>query len=93
MTMKESTLSKRITDWLNAQPHGYARKVKGGPSTTGCADIMGCWKGRALVLETKLPGGKVSRRQEIELRRAAKAGAIAAVVTSLECVQELVAGI
>lgn len=58
--------------------HRHARK--------GVPDICGVWgkDGKALLLEVKRPGGKVSPEQKRLLEEARKLGAIAHVVYSLQ---------
>lgn len=54
-----------------------------GIHSAGMADVLGCYRGVCLVLETKLPGreGTLTALQAETLRRAKAAGAVARVIT------------
>lgn len=97
MTKKaESRLQLRIRHALEGQfPGSYWWKVHGGPFTpAGVPDLAGVVLGRAVFVEVKLPGGRVSRIQTITQRRLASAGAIVAVATSVdEAVTQVRAGL
>jgi hypothetical protein len=53
----------------------------------GVPDLLVVWYGYTVLLELKAAGGRVSRLQEHELRRAEQAGAVARVVRSVEDVK------
>lgn len=73
---------------------GYLIKIRdGGASQTGTPDYLGAYRGVALAWETKVPGRKPTPKQALELRRWARAGAQAAVVTSRDQARELLAAI
>ena len=50
----------------------------------GWPDIIGVFRGRALALEVKRPGGKATKLQLATLDKWKAAGALAGVVTSIE---------
>jgi len=81
----ESTIVKGILKFLNDLPGCAAEKVAGRSSSSGKADINGCYHGRMFRLEIKTPdhGNKASLKQEINLMRWKAAGAICAVCFNL----------
>lgn len=84
--MTEAALSKRIVDALNRIPGCHAEKVwtGGGFSRVGTPDITGAIRGRRFELETKVPGEKARKVQEVRLWTWARAGAVTGVVTSVD---------
>jgi len=86
----ESTIVKKILTWLNKQPGVKAEKTHGGMyGKSGKPDITGCINGRRFELEVKRPGGKPTQLQLKELREWKEAGAITAVVYSLDDVKSI----
>ncbi len=68
---------------------GHFVKYWGGPmSKVGVADLVGCFRGKAVAIEIKRPGGKVTEAQEKFLRRWNEAGGIAFVARSVDEVIE-----
>ena len=61
-------------------------------SHAGTPDILGVLAGRALALEAKKPGGRLTKLQDHELAEWRKAGAIAGRVESVEDVKNLLKG-
>lgn len=60
-------------------------KVHGGPfQAAGIPDIIGCWKGRFIAIELKIPGEVPTRLQSINLESLKKAGAKVGVAYSVE---------
>lgn len=89
-TALESATVKRCLSWLNDQPETLARKVHGSVyAIKGEPDIDACARGVCLKIEVKRPGEKPTKIQEHRLREWANAGAIVAVVHSLEELQDL----
>lgn len=80
----EISIVRAILRTLNAMPETYARKTHGGRYANGWPDVVGCHRGRMLALEVKRPGGKPTPLQVREVAKWERAGAIAAVVTSVE---------
>lgn len=63
--------------WVNM--HG------GSPCmNAGLPDIIGCYNGRFVAFEVKRPGGRLTKLQELWLRRIRTAGGVAEVVYSRE---------
>ncbi len=82
----ESAIVQRIMRYLNVRPGVWAVKIHGdGYTRRGVPDIIGSAYGRAFALEVKRPGvGVLSESQKHELQKLANAGALVAVVESLE---------
>ena len=67
-------------------------KEHGGPyGTSGIPDIICCYKGRFLGLESKLPGGKLTELQKRTLDKINAAGGIARRVQSVDDVKVIIA--
>jgi len=86
--MTETAITEAIMRWLRARG-AHVIKTYGGPYRRGLPDLIGVYRGRALALEVKRPGGKPTKLQEYELGRWAAAGAVAGVVTSVEDAKRL----
>lgn len=67
-------------------------KVHGGPMQPDINDLVGCYQGRAFMLEAKRPGEQMTPRQHVRAVQWAKAGAITGMFTSAEQAVELVTG-
>jgi hypothetical protein len=87
--MRESAIQQKILDYLRGLPECYARKIHGSIYGSGIADILGVYRGRALVLEVKQDGKKATPLQARELDRWHQGGAIVGVVCSVDDVQAL----
>ena len=87
--VRESTITKNILAYLKTVPGCYARKTIGGPYGAGWPDIVGCWQGHAFVLEVKTATGRLTPLQRVELEKWKAAGAVSAVVRSVEDVQHI----
>ena len=92
-TPLESSIVNTILKWLNQQPSCQAEKTHGGRwGRAGKPDITGCYRGRRFELEVKRPGAKATKLQLATLKQWEKAGAITAVVTSVEEVKGIIKG-
>lgn len=89
--ISEATVTNQILKWLNAQPGCRAEKRWGGGIYTqgGRPDITGCFRGRRFEFEVKVGKNKPTKLQERELRLWKEAGAVTAVVYSLDDVKEI----
>lgn len=88
----ERTIVKRIMKYLNSLPQCKCQKTHGGQfAKAGTPDITGCIAGRRFDFEVKRPGGKVSLLQWKELREWEAAGAVTAVVYSVDDVKRVLA--
>lgn len=88
----EKAVVNAIMRYLNQQPNCYVVKTHGSIYSTGQPDLLGCYRGRMLALEVKRPGGKPTKLQMAMLKKWEAAGAIAAVVHSVEEVKGILIG-
>jgi len=88
----EKSIVNSIIRYLNKQPNCYVIKTYGSIYSAGQPDLLGCFQGRTLALEVKRPGGKPTKLQMAMLKKWEAAGAIAAVVHSVEEVKEMLGG-
>lgn len=88
---REVSIVDSIIKYINQLPNGVAEKVQGTLRSSGKSDINACINGRCVRLEVKTAdhGNKASKKQSINLRRWSAAGALCAVVYSLEEVKKL----
>ena len=88
--MSEKSIVNSILKYLNSLPQCRAEKTWGGGyGNAGKPDITGCLSGRRFELEVKVPGGKPTPLQKITLEQWKEAGAIVAVVHSVDEVKEI----
>ena len=66
---RETVITAKILKYLNGLVGCYARKVPGGFFSSGWPDIVGCYTGRAFLIEVKRPGGKTTPLQDAELKK------------------------
>lgn len=86
----ERVIVKAILAYLNGLPGCIARKRwGGGMGVAGDPDVDACVRGRSVQLEVKRPGEKPTALQVKRLGEWKQAGAVAAVVTSVAEVREL----
>jgi len=85
--VKESSIRTKILAYLNSLPRSDF-EVSPPNSPTAKADITGCWHGRYVAVEVKIPGKKARRAQAYRLGKLRKAGALCIVATSVEDVQD-----
>lgn len=91
-TKREKPIVDAILKYLNGLPHCYAEKNAGRLFGNATVDITGCVRGRRIDLEVKRPGAPVTRRslrQGMTLQKWNKAGALTAIVTSVDEVRDL----
>lgn len=88
---REISIVDNIITYICKLPNGTAEKVQGTLRSSGKADINACINGRCIRLEVKTAdhGNTASKKQSINLRRWAAAGAICGVVYSLDEVKNL----
>ena len=91
-TARESVITGKILKYLNGLLGCYARKVPGGFFSSGWPDIVGCYAGRAFLIEVKRPGGKTTALQETELRKWGAAKARTLVAYSVDDVMTFMQG-
>lgn len=79
----ETILVGHMMDRLEAEG-GWWLKVHGSIfQTAGVPDIIGCWKGRFVAVEAKMPGNGPSQIQEYTISLLKKAGARVGVAYSV----------
>jgi hypothetical protein len=88
-TPSEKAIVKAVLSYLNALPGCVARKRWGGGyGVAGDPDITGCIRGRHFEFEVKRSGERPTPLQARRLRDWQRAGALVAVVSSLEEVKD-----
>ena len=92
--MKEKTITNQILKYLKTEPECFAFKEHGGLyGVSGLPDIICCYKGKFMAFEVKTEKGKLSRLQEITIKRINEAGGMAVKVTSLQEVKDVLKGV
>lgn len=87
----ESRLVRAILEYLRKRGGRWV-KIHGGDNPfqeVGISDILGVYRGRAVAIEAKMPGGRLSVKQERFLRDWEKAGGYIIVATTVVDVQRL----
>ncbi|HVA92198.1 MAG TPA: VRR-NUC domain-containing protein [Chloroflexota bacterium] len=92
-TELEASIVRAILVLQKRYPMLLLRKTSGSKYRRGTPDLLGCYRGRALALECKRPGGKPTPLQAAELAAWWSAGAIAEVVHSADEVIEILKGL
>lgn len=86
--MLEREIVAAIMRYLKDLPGCFVWKTHGGMyGTAGIPDIIACVGGRFCAFEVKQPSGKLTRLQEITLKKIEDAGGRALKVTSVEEVE------
>lgn len=88
--MNESTISKNIAKLIRNKG-GWARKIAGGPHSAGLPDILACYRGHFIGLETKMPGkeGTLTTNQRLCLDAIKAGGGVAIMVVSTHDVERI----
>ena len=87
----ESSLQQSALDYLNSLPGCVAENVSGNSRQSGRPDVNGCYRGRMFKIELKTPDNeyKASKKQQLNLRRWNRSGAITGVVYNLRFLKEI----
>lgn len=89
--IKEKSITNAILKYLRSLDNCFYWKEHGGMyGTAGIPDIICCLDGRFIGIEVKRPDGKVSRLQEVTLRKIEEASGIAIVAYSVDDVKATV---
>ena len=89
--MLEKDLVSKILKYLRGLDGCFCFKEHGGMyGTAGIPDIIVCIGGRFVAFEVKVPTGKLTKLQEITIRKIKTAGGIAVKVTSVEEVENVI---
>lgn len=92
--MKEKTITNQILKYLKSEPECFAFKEHGGIyGVSGIPDVICCYKGKFMAFEVKTPQGKLSKLQEITIKRINESGGVAFKVTSLQEVKDVLKGV
>lgn len=85
MAQGESALSRRMAATIRARG-GFVFKVHGGPTMmNGLPDLVGCYKGYFIGLETKMPeGDDPTPIQRLRHKQIRASGGITAVVRTVK---------
>lgn len=89
----EKSIVKGILEYLNKLPGCKAIKFQGTINRAGEPDIFCCYKGKMLLFEVKRPGNKPTMLQEATLGMWHEAGAVTAVVYSVDDVKKVLEAI
>lgn len=83
----ESSITSSIIAYIK-RIGGQAEKVQGTSASSGRPDINACYKGRCIRIEVKTPDhkNKTSKKQDLNLARWRKSGAITIVAYSKSAV-------
>lgn len=88
--MAEKEIVIAILKYLKTVPECFSWKEHGGMyGTAGIPDIVCCLGGRFVAFEVKTSSGKLTKLQEITIRRIKDAKGEAYKVTSLEEVKQI----
>jgi hypothetical protein len=90
MSQPESRLVRRIQGLIK-QRGGRSFKIHGDSSyqEAGIPDLLACYKGRFLGIEVKMPGGRLSRKQEKVLQSIMDGGGVAIIARSVDDVHRV----
>lgn len=92
--MKEKTITNQILKYLKSEPECFAFKEHGGIyGVSGIPDIICCYKGKFMAFEVKTTQGRLSKLQEITIKRINESGGMAFKVTSLQEVKNILKGV
>lgn len=81
----EKKIVAAILRYLKTLPRCFAWKTHGGMyGTAGIPDIIACIDGGFYAFEVKQPGGRLTRLQEVTLKKLRAAGGVAVMVTSVD---------
>lgn len=86
--MKEQIVQKQILEYLKKMGF-YARKINSA-NFTGTPDIIACVHGYFFAFEVKKPGASATDLQLYNIREINKSLGVAAVVTSLNEVKNII---
>jgi Holliday junction resolvase len=87
----EGRVKKAVKKLLDTHGVYYYMPVQNGMGIVGVPDIIACWRGKFLAIETKAPGRKhtVTANQKMQLEKIAASGGIAVVVDDPADIEKL----
>lgn len=85
----EGKVKKAIKEYLKSIGAWYYMPVSNGMGRVGCPDILVCWEGRFIAIETKAPGKRknTTPNQDREIDAINSANGLALVVDDVEQVK------
>lgn len=86
----ETNFQDSVLKYLNSLPSCMAENVSGNANQSGRPDINGCYRGQMFKLELKTLDNEnmASLKQDIELRRWARAGCVVGVVYTMKALKQ-----
>ncbi len=82
--MNEKQITNSILKYLRSLPECFCWKEHGSAYSSGIPDIICCISGFFVAFEVKTKSGKLTKLQEIGIRRIKDAKGIACKVTSVD---------
>lgn len=85
----EAKVKKAVKEYLKSIGAWYYMPVSNGMGRVGCPDILVCWEGRFIAIETKAPGKRknTTPNQDREIDAINSANGLALVVDDVEQVK------
>lgn len=85
----EGKVKKKVKEYLISVDAWYYMPVSNGMGRVGCPDILVCWNGRFIAIETKAPGKRknTTANQDREIDGITRAYGLALVVDDVEQVK------
>jgi len=82
----EGKVKKAVKEYLKSLGAWYYMPVSNGMGRVGCPDILACYQGRFIAIETKAPGKRkaVTPNQQREIDDILSANGLALVVDDVE---------
>ena len=88
--MLEKDIVNAIMKYLKTVPKTFVFKEHGNMyGTAGIPDLIACIDGKFVAFEVKTPSGKLSKLQEVTIRKIKEANGKAYKVTSVEEVKQI----
>ena len=88
-TGKESRFQTKVINYLESRGACVYPQHISSFSNAGTPDVIACYKGRFIAVETKVKGGKPSPLQVYEIKKIIKAQGYAIVAYSLDEIKEV----
>jgi hypothetical protein len=87
----EGKVKEKVKAFLKGRGVWYCSPVTGGFGGQGLPDILCCWHGFFVAIETKAKGKRSNTTplQESQLRQISEAGGIATVISDVDQMKEL----
>lgn len=89
-TIKESSIQSSIIKYLEAQGAEVFKPKTTTYSKKGTPDILGCFQGIFIAIETKAPGKRPTELQQLRIEQIRRAGGYAIATDNLNEVKEFI---